>query len=487
MTDKMAVNTAYICLQLSEGGSELFVGFVRRSENDKYVYDCRKFKLSETTAGKLDQLIEQQAGAVSNYYKTPLLTKIDQKTLQDECSQIMAKVRRDMENVFTDYLQHLNEFINVEPVVETPEEVNTSPGGKPAAQKAKDAGKKAEPRGGNKKDVALTPEVLTPSKSGIEHIVMFIDERYILLPFQLLPIVKEVPLVSKDYSLQAYTKRMETMSSENGGENLSLKKTQYIAYDFKDPEGELDEKNAPIKFSSLTDALKSSYNVSLQGVNSSQRIPSLGNWQLSLRESDTLIYYGNKPFLHLLSPAMLLDLVNTCRVRCFIVSDRINPIKKHIAKFDSLDEDQDLVLIKEMPKLSLALLTIMGAAVIVYNQGPIDPEYNLEILYGIIGGITNTAGGSNQSFAKALAENRGGRKTLLMEGNSKPVGPMGYPRAATEQPVQPAKGGGKAQPTQTNKDKPHGEEGYEEYPEIMVSQYSVLGVGSTRLEAREIK
>lgn len=483
----MAVNTAYLSIQLSEEGSEIFIGFVRRCENDKYVYDCRKFKLLETTAGKLDYLIEQQAGAVSNYYKTPLLTKADQNALQEECSHIMAKVRNDMESIFGVYLQHLDEFINLEPPVESPEEVNTSPGGKPAAQKAKDAGKKPDPKGGNKKDVGISHEVLVPSKSGIDHIVMFVDERYILLPFQLLPLVKDVPLISKDYSLQTYTKRIETMSAENGGENLSLNKTQYIAYDFKDAEGELDEARSPIKFSSMMDALKSSNNVSLQGVNSNQRIPSLGNWQLSLRESDTLIYYGNKPFLHLLSPAMLLDLVNTCRTRCFMISDRINPIKKHIAKFDSLDEDQDLVMIKEMPKLSLALLTIMGAAVIVYNQGPIDPEYNLEIFYGILGGITNTAGVANQSFSKALAEHRAGRKTLLIPGNDKPVGPAGYPRASVEHPVQATKGGAKAQPAHIQKDKPQGEEGYEEYSEIMISQYSILGVGSTRLEARETK
>jgi hypothetical protein len=490
MTDKMPVNAAYLSLQLSEDGSDLFVGFVRRVDQDRYVYDVRKFRLPETSTAKLDQLVVQQANATANYYKTPLLTKSDLKALEQDTSHTTTAILKDLEALFSGYLDYLNEFINKPPPQEVVEEAPQGPGGKPGTTKPKDPVKKPDPKTAGKKDTGLAPENIAPSKSGIEQLVLLVDERYILLPFHLLQLFKEVPILAKDYSLQTYTRRLQSFSPENGGESLILKKTQYIAYDFKDPEGELDEARTPIKFGTLIAALKDNTGVQLTGVNSTERIPSIGNWQLSLREADTLIYFGNKPLLHLLSPATLLDLANSSKVRSFIINDRLNPLKKHISKFESLDEDQELIILKEMPRLTLALLTLMGAGVVLYNQGPIDPEYNLEQLYGILSSLTSSTQG-NLSFSNSLAHHREGRKTLQISESEKPRGPVGFPRQTAEPPPQAQ--GGKPQPkptmtpAQSVKEIPGAKEGYEKYPDIMVSHFSVIGVGCARIDPREVK
>lgn len=490
MVDKLPNQGSAIFVQLSEDGSDLFIGFVRK-QDDKLITDAKKFKLPDNCSTKLDGLVQSHTTAVVNYYKTPILTQGELKNLENVYSEELSNIRKELESIFEPYLAHLDEFINKEPAQEAPEEVpQVGKLGSPAF-KPKEVPKKPDPKAAPGKGAPTVPaENVKPTKSGIESMVLLIDERYILLPFELNPLFKSVTLLSKDFSLQTYTKRTQVFTPETGGDNLAVKKTQFIAYDFKEAEGELKDVKSPIQFSLLTSALKESKNINLQGVNAIDRLPSIGNWQLALRESDTFIYYGNKPFLHVLSPATLLDLTNTSKVRSFIICDRLNPLKKNIKKYDSLEPDQEFVQVKEMPKLTLALFTLMGAGVVLFNKGPINPEYNLDMLFGILTSLTT----ESMSFSSSLKTHRRGRKTLILPTTSKPLGLIATIKSkASEKKEEPAVSGRKPPAAPTSK-KPQEEadkgsmsdgrdgvrEEFEEYPQLYKEQFSVLGVGTVR-------
>lgn len=540
MVEKLNPNTGVVSIQLSEDLSILYVGFAKKSapDSDKPVFfECRKFKLPEASISLLSDLNTRLNNALVNYYKTPILTQADMKALQQDCQKETAAVKKDLEIFMAPYLLFLDEHINKEPPADpAAEEVMNTGGkqnqGKPGAGPAQPP-KKTDPKAAQagKKDgsVALPQEQLVPTKGGLESVVLLLDNRFLFLPFEQLEIFKDAPIVSKDYSIQAYTKRMTSLTAEAGAEVVSLKKTHFIAYDFKDLVESADSQAAapgkadntpkdlvltasgnpacPIQFNSILNGLKDQFSVSLQGVNSNQRIPSIGNWQVSFREADTLIYFGSKPFLHQLSPMTLLDLANSCKVKQFWINDRLNPLKKYIKKHDSVDENSDSssIPVKDTPKLTYALLTLLGASVILQNRGTILPEYNSEMLFGVLSGML---GDNKMSLGSALNHARKGRKligTTSRTGSKILIGPLAAAKkdesgakdgtsAAPGQkdaaggPKKPAPGQtapGAQNPGQAGKKGPEEAgtqqaEQYEPYLDIYKEHLSIIGIGGIR-------
>ena len=481
----MKEKSSLVSIQFTEDKSFLFVGFTRRDNLEKFVVEVKKFRVPEKTSEALDELIVAQTTVIGNYYKTPILTVQDVKSFEDECSNEMMRIKKEMEELLRPFIGFLDHLINKEPpapIDPTPEDTkNTNPSrpGAPPKKPEIKAGLKGAQTGPS------TSESVTPTKAGIESMVLLLDERYMSLPFEQLQVFSEVPVISKDYSLQIHHRRNTNYSSESGGEFLSGKKVQYIAYDTKLAEGEA--KGTHVQFSNLVQLLKEAKLQGISGVNSNERIPSIGNWQLSLREADTLIYYGSKPFLHMISPSTLLDLSNTSQVRFFIISDRLNPLKKHIRKFESLDPDQELVSIKTMPTLTLALLTLMGASTIVYNRGAYDNESNLEQIHSILNQISSQ---DSPSVSSALMNARKGRKILVSESTGKSKS-MLFDVKEKKIPVVEENQKKNLQAPPKRDEKPQsgrkdgrGEdiiESFEEYNELGKLQYSILGVGAVRM------
>ena len=58
---------------------------------------------------------------VANYYKIPLLTTQEVKTVETECSEDLASVMKQMRTIIDPCVAHLNEFINKELPVEAEE------------------------------------------------------------------------------------------------------------------------------------------------------------------------------------------------------------------------------------------------------------------------------------------------------------------------------------------------------------------------------
>lgn len=479
-------NASFIIVQLSEAKDILYVGFIRKLAGGGMQYDLKRFRLPEITVKSLDGLVELQTAASNNYSKTPILTLNDLNSLESECQTAHLKVRDELEVLISPYLEHLHEYLHVEPKQEEAKlEENPGPGqgqgGKPGQKPAapKEAPKRPDPKAG-KRDQPVEEKGPT-TKSGIETVVLLVEESYMLLPFEFLKVLEAVPVLSKDYSLQVHHRRMLGLASEGVQQPLSGKKTQYIAYDLKKVEGENDEDISEIQFSSVVRCLKERSSLELQGVNSNVKTPSIGNWQLMIREAEGLIYYANRSFLNLISPPTLLDLANSWKVKLFVVSDRVNPIKKFIKKSEPLEKEQEQVALSQLPRLTLALLTMLGSSTILCNKGTVHPEQNLEIMYDTLSKMT----GDGSSISAALAYARKGRK-LNKTTEGKLVKALSQRKEDAGTKAAEEKGGkeGKDKNAGSHK-KPvvqdQGEEVLEAYNYLAQSHYCVVGVPSLRL------
>lgn len=60
--------------------------------------------------------------------------------------------------------------------------------------------------------------------------------------------------------------------------------------------------------------------------------------------------------------------------------DRINPLKKFVKKYSPIHADHEKTPIVELPKLVLAIKTLLGASTVVANTFSIDPLANLDYL-----------------------------------------------------------------------------------------------------------
>jgi len=63
-----------------------------------------------------------------------------------------------------------------------------------------------------------------------------------------------------------------------------------------------------------------------------------------------------------------------------LVLDRINPLKKFVKKYSPIHANHERTPIVELPKLVLAIKTLLGASTVVANTFSIDPLANLDYL-----------------------------------------------------------------------------------------------------------
>jgi len=120
--------------------------------------------------------------------------------------------------------------------------------------------------------------------------------------------------------------------------------------------------------------------IKIEGVASSERIPSLGEWESYLRDGSMLMYFGNPSILNILTPKIMLDVLEVCNVKGYVVIDRINSRKSTIEKFDALEPNPEKVFMHEQPLQTLALLTALGSSFVMMNNWPVKAEEDLKLL-----------------------------------------------------------------------------------------------------------
>ena len=75
----------------------------------------------------------------------------------------------------------------------------------------------------------------------------------------------------------------------------------------------------------MLDSMAKNSGIKPEGVCSSTRIPSLGEWQRLLSTSSMFMYYGATSMLNLISPHQLMELIDCYKGKACVVLDRINP------------------------------------------------------------------------------------------------------------------------------------------------------------------
>ena len=97
---------------------------------------------------------------------------------------------------------------------------------------------------------------------------------------------------------------------------------KYVAYNFK----KSDNLNAePI--------IKQQTGLKFEGVVSSQRVASVGQWQKFLSSSQLLLFYGHPGLMNILTPKLFLDMSEISNTKVFIVMDKINANKTLLEKY----------------------------------------------------------------------------------------------------------------------------------------------------------
>ena len=152
--------------------------------------------------------------------KTPITIQEDLDELEDGGEEEIQKMINDLETFFEPVTVPLGELIN--PVPDVQEEVPVEPvkGGKGAPPKKDDkkapakAPAKAAAKGGKGGELAAYESTLPLPLSGIESLVLFIDNRIEALPIESLKVFSKIPVVCRDFNLHMYNNRLKNIGHQ---------------------------------------------------------------------------------------------------------------------------------------------------------------------------------------------------------------------------------------------------------------------------------
>lgn len=265
-------------------------------------------------------------------------------------------------------------------------------GGKPGQQAPpkKDAAGKGAKKGG-KDDLQVYESPLGATIGGIESCVLLLDIDLFSLPFEALPVFRAVPAISRDFSLIQLGVRFKKIGFKaelNNSTGIAKDKIKYIAYNFKAPlENQLSKVEAnrpkPIGDCNLEPIVqqfaKDNPAFKIEGIASSKRIASIGEWQHYVQSSEMIMFYGHPGLLDILSPKLIMNFNDTSKVKAFILIDKINAHKDYLEKTSTLDPEPNKTALQENLKNVSILLSVIGAANICTTQWAVQTELYPEI------------------------------------------------------------------------------------------------------------
>lgn len=161
-------------------------------------------------------MIDQLAQSKIALQKTPITIEEDLVNLERDAEEELAHMMEDLEIFFEPLTLSLFDVIN--PVLKSPDEEETAPlpgGAKGAVKKddKKQAPAKAAPAKGSAKggELAAYESNLPLPTSGIESLILLIDNRIESLPIENLKVFGKIPVVARDFNLHLYMNRVKTI------------------------------------------------------------------------------------------------------------------------------------------------------------------------------------------------------------------------------------------------------------------------------------
>ena len=154
--------------------------------------------------------------------KTPITIEEDLINLENDAEEEITRIIRDLDIFFEPMITALNDFIN--PVLKSEEEelllqqqqVAGKPGQKggppPKAAQAKPVGKPGGKAAAG--ELAAYESNLPLPTSGIESLVLLIDNRIESLPFESLNVFSKIPVLARDFNLHIHMQRLKTIGHQ---------------------------------------------------------------------------------------------------------------------------------------------------------------------------------------------------------------------------------------------------------------------------------
>ena len=251
-------------------------------------------------------------------------------TLQNETEEELEAVLRELEIFFEPVTSELEKIINPEIKEEEAEEgapAVTVPGGKKEEKKGAPPPKADPKKGGGKgEELAKYESALPLTSGGVESVVLLLDDRLMDLPLEALRVFRDVPAISRDFSLQLHVARLK-----RAGHNAALHNNHGLPKDqlkfIYDPPAPQAGAFREI----VTEQAKWVAGSKWEGVLSADHVPSAGEWQRTFQNCSLFMYFSMGSLLHKRILEFKAD-GGKSECRAALVLDRMNSFKALVNK-----------------------------------------------------------------------------------------------------------------------------------------------------------
>jgi hypothetical protein len=150
--------------------------------------------------------------------KAPITIEEDLIQLEKDSNAEITTLIEKLESFFDPITRLLDPLINPDLIDTTAEDNAAKAGGKGGKDEKKDAkAAKAPPKGGKgqvEAALASYESTLPLPSSGLESVMLFIDDRIESLPLEALKVFEKVPVVARDFNVHMYLTRLKWLGHQ---------------------------------------------------------------------------------------------------------------------------------------------------------------------------------------------------------------------------------------------------------------------------------
>jgi hypothetical protein len=328
MKENLPSSAGYLIVQLSDDEQYMFCGFMMVSKAREIKYHLTKLHLGNENRAKLLGLVKNLAQSKMTMQKAPITIEEDLVQLEKDSNADIANLLEKLEAFFDPVTEMLDSLINPAADADEPSADDATKG--KAAEKGgkkEEKAAKAPPKGkGGGADAALAAyeSTLPLPASGLESVMLFIDDRIESLPLEALKVFTNVPVVARDFNMHMYLTRLKWLGHDAGLHNNRGIAKEDLAY-IIDPPSTLNDKAKEVCKANMPQMmLNSVWNGTFVPA---EHEPSPGEWQEKISSSSLFAYYSMTCLLHKFPPHMIADLSIFSQCRAMVIFDRMNSYK----------------------------------------------------------------------------------------------------------------------------------------------------------------
>jgi tetratricopeptide (TPR) repeat protein len=367
----LSTGSAVLTVHMSPDLSRIYVGFVcvYKDKSMGWSFMDRNLELDDRT--NLQEMTEQLDKMRLSLQRTPLNVPEDIERLMAQSEQMVIELKDRLDRLLSFARPTLSSLISPEQPFEPKPPEDPVPGAK----------KKPPPAPAGKKGAEEKMDAQLPvPNSGISTLVMCLDQRLAGLPFEALPWLGCVPIVTMDFSLANYWYRLSALGAKEDANSvfpLPKDSSKFLLEPSLEPLAaakvrEISEKLMKLKWESSP-------------------IASSGLWQRLCSKAGLFLHY-----LHLGLPdsdVSVLTSLGCCKL--VIMVDKFTSLKRYIPSLPS-------------PHAYAELFTLAGAACVVQNSWAIQPLEGGRFCEGLVDGM-----GAGQTVGQALFNWKNGSARML--------------------------------------------------------------------------